>query len=347
MTLCCVEAVDRLRHKAQPQIRNITFAATCSVLCCIQHKTDAMTGEHGDLLDLIAASRGFGQLRDALAEARVFLSPPRPESPRHLSLRVAGSSLRSRASSAVPAAAPSGPLTGGSGEAARRLFQAGRPIIGTPAEAYLRARGIFAPLDASNLRYHPAVYYRAHEGVPRQVWPALLAAVTDPEGRITGVHRTWLDPARPAKAPLADPRRALGHLLGNGVRFGTGRGVLAAGEGLETILSLKSVLPALPMIAGLSANHLAALWLPPPLRRLYVARDNDEAGCRAAERLRIRGAASGLEVRDLVPVLDDFNTDLVQLGPAAMLRSLVPQLVPADRVRFVPPEFRRGGRGGT
>ena len=131
------------------------------------------------------------------------------------------------------------------------------------------------------------------------------------------------------------------------MRFGTARGVLAVGEGLETILSLKSVLPTLPMIAGLSAHHLVALWLPPPLRRLYVARDNDEAGRLAAERLRIRGAASGLEVRDLAPVLDDFNTDLVQLGPAAMLRSLVPQLVPADRVRFVPREFRRGGRGGA
>jgi hypothetical protein len=38
-------------------------------------------------------------------------------------------------------------------------------------------------------------------------------------GRITGVHRTWLDRARPDKALLANPRRALGHLLGNGVRF--------------------------------------------------------------------------------------------------------------------------------
>ena len=35
------------------------------------------------------------------------------------------------------------------------------------------------------------------------------------------------------------------------------------------MLTLESVLPDLPMIAGLSANHLAALDLPSTLRRLY------------------------------------------------------------------------------
>ena len=48
------------------------------------------------------------------------------------------------------------------------------------------------------------------------------------------------------------------------------------------MLALKSMLPSLPVIAGLSANHLAALDLPPAPRRLYVSRDNDAAGLRAA-----------------------------------------------------------------
>jgi hypothetical protein len=147
---------------------------------------------------------------------------------------------------------------GGSSEAARRLFRAGRPVPGTPAEAYLRARGITAKLDWPALRYHPSVYYRARPDAELELWPALLAAVTDLDGTITGVQRTWLDRERPAKAPFADPRRALGYLLGNGVRFGHAADILAAGEGIETMLTLKSVLPALPMIAGLSANHLAA-----------------------------------------------------------------------------------------
>ena len=156
---------------------------------------------------------------------------------------------------------------------------------------------------------------------PRESWPGLLAAVTDPGGRITGVHRTWLDRARPDKAPLADPRRALGHLLGNGVRFPASPDrrveteVLLAGEGIETVLSLKCVLPGMPMIAALSANHLAALDLAPMLARLYVARDRDAAGRMAAERLHARGSAAGIDVRDLVPVWGDFNEDLRRLGP--------------------------------
>jgi hypothetical protein len=41
--------------------------------------TDAATGEHGDLLDLIALNRGLDHLRDALDEARFFLSLPRSD----------------------------------------------------------------------------------------------------------------------------------------------------------------------------------------------------------------------------------------------------------------------------
>jgi hypothetical protein len=278
--------------------------------------TDAATGEHGDLLDLIALNRGLAALRDTLDEARSFLALPCPSEP---------------AGRVPPAPAPSG-----SPEAARRLFHAGRPVPGTPGEAYLRARGITASLAWPALRYHPSVYYRESERAPLEVWPALLAAVTDLDGRITGILRTWIDPLRRTKAPLVDPRRALGHLLGNGVRFGIATDVLAAGEGLETMLALKSILPLLPMVAGLSANHLAALDLAPTLRRLYVARDNDAAGFKAAERLHERGEAAGIEVRDLVPVHADFNLDLRRLGPVAMLARVIEQLAASDAARFSP-----------
>jgi hypothetical protein len=167
--------------------------------------------------------------------------------------------------------------------------------------------------------------------------------VTDLDGRITGILRTWLDPLRRTKAPLADPRRALGHLLGSGVRFGTASDILAAGEGLETMLALKSILPLLPMVAGLSANHLAALDLSPALRRLYIARDNDAPGFKAAERLHERGQAAGIEVRDLVPAHADFNLDLRRLGPAAMLARVIEQLAAADVARF-PPDPRADQR---
>ena len=277
--------------------------------------TDGATAEYGDLLDLIARNCDLPSLRDAMDEACRFLALPRP-------------------------AAPADPLStttaaAGSSEAARRLFRAGRPIPGTQAEAYLRARGITGHIDWPALRHHPAVFYREMDRTPREAWPALLAAVTDPGGHITGVQRTWLDRERPEKARVADPRRALGHLLGNGVRFGAAADTIAAGEGIETMLALKSVLPLLPVIAALSANHLAALDLSPALfRRLYVARDNDAAGRRAAERLHERGSAAGIDVRDLVPVDTDFNADLCRFGASVLLARLVPQLAPDDLDRF-------------
>ena len=125
---------------------------------------------------------------------------------------------------------------------------------------------------------------------PLETWPALIAAVTDLSGNITGVHRTWLARDGSAKAPIADPRRAMGELLGNAVRFGAVHDVLAAGEGIETMLALRSLLPDMPMAAALSASHLAALLLPPRLRQLYVAADNDPAGRRAAIRLIARAS---------------------------------------------------------
>ena len=53
---------------------------------------------------------------------------------------------------------------------------------------------------------------------------------------------------------------------------------MIAGEGIETILSLRQIMPSIPAVAALSANRLAALELPAGLRRLYLARDDDPAG---------------------------------------------------------------------
>ena len=62
----------------------------------------------------------------------------------------------------------------------------------------------------------------------------MIASVTDLDGRITGVHRTWLSPEGSGKAPIDTPRRAMGDLLGHAVRFDTAAEVLVAGEGIET-----------------------------------------------------------------------------------------------------------------
>jgi hypothetical protein len=278
--------------------------------------TDAATGEHGDLLDLIALNRGLDRLRDALDEARAFLSLARPATD------------RDRRN--PPATAPSG-----SPEAAHRLFAMSQPIGGTIAETYLRSRGITALQETDSLRFHPRCYYRPDAHSPTETWPALVAAVTGLDGRITGLHRTWLDPLTAGKASIGTPRRAMGHLLGHGVRFGSANDTMAAGEGIETMLSLRMVLPLMPMIAALSANHLAAILLPPALRRLYIARDADPAGDTAVERLTDRAHQAGIDAITLSPTLADFNEDLRRLGIDHLRAALRILLAPEDVARFM------------
>jgi len=276
--------------------------------------TDAATGEHGDLLDLIAINRRLDRMRDVFAEAHLFLSLPRPKPKSRRPLPLAPT---------------------GSPESARRLFAMAQPLSGTIAEAYLRRRGITALRGLGALRFHPRCYYRPDHDAPTETWPALIAAVTDLAGTITGAHRTWLDPSACDKAPVDTPRRAIGHLLGNGVRFGIVHDVMAAGEGIETMLSLRSALPTMPLVAALSANHLAALLFPATFRRLYVAQDRDPAGDAVTATLTERARAAGIEPIVLSPTLGDFNEDLRHLGLDDLRAALRVQHVPEDVARFM------------
>jgi len=102
-----------------------------------------------------------------------------------------------------------------------------------------------------------------------------------------------------------------------------------------TILSLRCVLPSMPMMAALSAAHLAAILFPATLRRLYIARDDDPAGHVAVARLIDRATEAGVEAIVLSPSLGDFNEDLRLLGIDAVWAAIRVQIVPEDVARFM------------
>ncbi|MCO6180891.1 toprim domain-containing protein [Ciceribacter sp. RN22] len=279
--------------------------------------TDAATGEHGDLLDVIRESCRLNDFADIVEEARTFLSMPHPESE---------PAQKEHAATPVPS---------GSAEAARRLIAMSQSIGGTLVESYLRNRGITAFRGTGNLRFHPRCFYRPDEHSPTETWPAMIAAVTDLSGRITGAHRTWLAPDGLDKAPIDTQRKAMGDLLGNAVRFGVPGEAMAAGEGIETVLSVREAIPGMASAAALSAAHLAAILFPDSLRRLYIARDNDPAGNGARDSLIERADAAGIEAIVLSPRLGDFNGDLRVLGIDALRANVRVQLAPQDVTRFM------------
>lgn len=279
--------------------------------------TDAATGEHGDLLDIIRESCGLVDFKDVADEARTFLSMPHPE-PDY-----------------PPAGGRKSPAPSGSPEAAQRLFAMAQPISGTLVKTYLRTRGITDLHGTGSLRFHPRCYYRPDEHSPTETWPAMIASVTDLGGRQTGAHRTWLAPDGSGKAPIDTPRRAMGDLLGHAVRFGVAGEVMAAGEGIETMLSLRMALPNMPMAAALSAAHLSAILFPDTLRRLYIARDNDPAGDGAMATLIERANAAGIEAVVVSPNLGDFNEDLRLAGLDSLRAATRVQIAPQDVARFM------------
>lgn len=279
--------------------------------------TDAATGEHGDLLDVVREALGLIAFGDVAKEARAFLG-------------VSHEAARTRIQVHHSPRAPSGSI-----EAVRRLFSMSQPINGTVVETYLRGRGITTLHGTGALRFHPRCYYRPDDNGPTETWPAMIAAVTDLNGQLTGVHRTWLAPHGTGKAPIDTPRRAMGNLLGHAVRFGMPNGVMAAGEGIETTLSLRCAMPDMAMAAALSAAHLAAIRFPPTLRRLYIIRDNDPAGDGARDRLIERAIEAGIEAIVLSPRMEDFNEDLRYLGLEALRTLIADQLLRRDRVRYL------------
>src|SRR5262245_21345621 len=107
-------------------------------------------------------------------------------------------------------------------------------------------------LDLRALQSHPRCFYPITDKATGLKSLRGLAGV-DRNRHESRRHRTWLDPSVRDKPPISSPRRALGDLFGHGVRFGTANDVMAAGEGLEAVLSVRTLLPAMPMAAAPSA----------------------------------------------------------------------------------------------
>lgn len=155
--------------------------------------------------------------------------------------------------------APEGPSA--SDRVAAEILAGRRPFAGSPAERYLRGRGVTAAvlaLAGHRMAFHPAAKWGWDEAARRWITaPALVLEVVTPapDGEPVptgGVHCTYLAPAGAGKAAL-DPAKKMWGPQGADGRpgvawlFGDPKSAplfwLTVGEGLETVLSRVSMDP--------------------------------------------------------------------------------------------------------
>jgi len=161
---------------------------------------------------------------------------------------------------------------------ALRLWDEARPLLGTPAEVYLRRRRI--ALLPRALRFHPRTPLGTGEDV--EFRPAMIAALHDgglhDDGRFVAIQRTFFDlnDARRAR-DLVDPRRTLGRPDRAAVMLAAATSCLGLAEGVETALSAM-ILFGIPVWATLGSERLHQIAIPDCVRRLILFPDNDIAG---------------------------------------------------------------------
>ena len=275
---------------------------------------DYATQEHGDLLDLFRMQQGGNELA-AYREAAELVRTPLIESEAQIEERRQERRQRTEKELAEAARKEA---------AARKLWdqrKSVRNIAGTPVEAYLAGRGLRNAGRFASLRYHPSAWLNV-DLKTRHELPAMFAAVADNAGEVRALHRTYLgrreDGGWGKTDVTKDVRRTLGGMKGNGVRLGEvgENGILVAGEGLETTLSVLEVRPDLAGVSCAAASHLAAFDPPENVRTMLIATDADDAGRRAASELRQRCEARGIRAIVAEPPegRKDWNDALVELG---------------------------------
>lgn len=175
------------------------------------------------------------------------------------------------------------------------LWEGAGPITqATLSLTYLKGRRVLSdPGGISDLRHHacaPISVYRDHSTTQ----PALVAGVRAPDGDLTAVELTYLDPNGRRAVGLRLSRKTVGLVpAGAAVRLASAASEMLVAEGVITALSAIERFK-LPGWALMSAGNLAA-WTPPGgVRRVLIAADRGAVGQDAAERLQRRLSAAGL-----------------------------------------------------
>jgi phage/plasmid primase-like uncharacterized protein len=190
-------------------------------------------------------------------------------------------------------------------ERARAIYNTG--VWDERIQIYLRSRKI--GLTSSILKFQEQAPHRLGARLP-----AMPAPVVDIDGEQIGVHLTYLrrDGAGKANLPKEFQRECRGALAGGAIRlflFDPDLELIIC-EGIETALAAAEIFTQ-PCWSAVFAGGLKTVELPPDVRRVVIAADNDASGTgqRSALAAYDRWRAEGRSVRIVAPpvVGDDFN----------------------------------------
>jgi putative DNA primase/helicase len=187
---------------------------------------------------------------------------------------------------------------------ALELWRSARPIEGTLAETYLRARGISSPIPPT-LRFLPESEY-----MPGVFFPTMIAAVQAADRRVIAAQLTFLHPSGRSKAPCATPRKTFGPMGAGAIRLGPAGAVVGLAEGTESALSAMSLF-GITVWATLGAQRLGSIRLPSEVDKVILYPDRDETGRRAAQKAaEVYRATRFVECKFPADGCNDFNDEM-------------------------------------
>lgn len=212
----------------------------------------------------------------------------------------------------------------------QKIWENRQDIVGSPAEYYLRTRGIRGDLSSvsHNLFFHPSLGYKENDETPWSKHPGMLAVVRDAQGKSLTLHRTFLAEGGEGKAAVNRQKMLVQQpapLAGGCIRLDKpvsipGGKLIGVCEGIETALSVREA-TGCPMWVGISDYIMADIAFPEDIKYVIIWADLElsGAGMRAANALKARLEPKGIHVTIEAPTRFqqqemDWNDVYVQYG---------------------------------
>lgn len=210
-------------------------------------------------------------------------------------------------------------------------------LIDTPVDLYLRGRCIELEglvRQPGAIRFMPECYYRRDDPETGEIfeakWPAMVAGIVGADGKVMGLHRTYLaddGEGRWIKAPVPDPKKILGRFREGAIRLWSGTGPrggkgcslaeaqhgtrVYVTEGIEDGLSCVVLKPEARVLVAISLDNMARIALPECVTEIVLVADNDageqaqdllqraiETHQRAGRTVRVWRAQHGKDIND-------------------------------------------------